>query len=81
MAISIGHKTLVFLGFMLLALLGCGDTPEPDTAPVTEVAQASIDATVEARLEMLEAKVAQEQEEKPIPTPAPLPTYTPSIST
>ena len=67
MAISIGHKALVFLGFMLLGLLGCGDTPEPDTAPVTEVAQASIDATVEARLEMLEAKV----EVEPSPTKEP----------
>ena len=55
MAISIGHKTLVFLGFMLLALLGCGDTPEPDTAPVTEVAQANTEATMEARLEIAKA--------------------------
>ena len=59
MPAGIGHKTLVFLGFMLLALglVACGDTPEPepDTAPVTEVAQASIDATVEARLEIAKA--------------------------
>ena len=53
------HKTLVFLAFMLLTLglVGCGDTPEPgpDTAPVTEVAQANTEATMEARIKILEA--------------------------
>ena len=38
-----GYKTLVFLGFMLLALglVGCGNAPEPepDATPVTELAQ------------------------------------------
>ena len=40
------HKTLVFLVFMLLALVGCGDSGP---------SQADIDATVEARLEIAKA--------------------------
>ena len=48
MAISIGHKTLIFLGFMLLALglVGCGDSGP---------SQADIDATVEARVDIAKA--------------------------
>ena len=58
MAISIGHKTLVFLGFMLLALglTGCGDSGP---------SQADVDATLEARVELAKASLVA-------PTAAPL---------
>ena len=65
MPAGIGHKTLVFLGFMLLALglVGCGDpvptpTPSPTYTPGYYYGIPNYAALVEARLAA-----------EPVPTP------------
>ena len=79
-----GHKTLVFLGFMLvlLGLTACGGgaDPESDVAPVTELAQPDISAatpTPVPTLVLTPTPVPPTQTAVPTTTPKPAPTPTP----